>query len=119
MSALPDIEILRGTTAVLRFVATAGGEAFDLTGCTLRLTVKRVADSADDDAAAVLTRTITTFAAPTTGIEDITLGPGDTRDLMPGRYAYDFLLDDSLGRRIGWKSAAFTLTNTTTRRTTG
>ncbi len=67
--------------------------AIDLTGSTVFFTVKRNLE--DDDASAIINKTITSFASPTTGDVSIVLTSSDC-DLL-GTFFYDIKIKTSGG----------------------
>lgn len=77
------LEMYRGDDREFTLTLTEDGAAMDLTGASLRFTVKRVASDADLDA--VITKTtaagIVIDADPTTGIAVVTVDAADTTDL--------------------------------------
>lgn len=81
------VTIIRRDHANLEITLTdVDGNAVDLTGGTLFFTVKNTIDDVDDDA--LISKEITTFSAPTTGVATVTLTPTET-DLPAGNYFYD------------------------------
>ncbi len=70
------------------------GNAIDLTGGTVFLTVKNRSTDSDDNA--VLKKDVSSFSAPTTGIMTIDLTDSDT-DISAGYYWYDVQFVDSSG----------------------
>jgi len=87
-----EIEIIRGDTPAFTInVTDNGGDAFDLTSYSMRMTVKR--NKADTDTNAIIGPKIATIASPTTGIGVITLSSTDT-DVDPGEYLYDIQINN-------------------------
>jgi len=82
------LEIIRGGDYTIPIqVNDADGDAINITGQTLFFTVKHTAIDDDDDA--LISKDITTHAAPTSGQSTLILSGTDT-DINPGRYVYDF-----------------------------
>ncbi len=98
-----DLRIIRGDSFSLRItVFDENGDTQDLSGGTVRFTVKRSRNAADTEIA-------TTSAGPeidilpqgssvaTNGQADIFVAPADSRDLKQGAHVYDVWVDDVPG----------------------
>lgn len=86
---MAKIEMIRGDTRTITATFTdSTGTALDLTGGKVFFTVNASAEPTDDSAA-VVTKDVTSFSAPTTGAATITLAASDTTSVTPGTYWYD------------------------------
>lgn len=86
---MAKIEMIRGDTRTITATFTdSDGVVLDLTGGTVFFTVNASAEPTDDSAA-VVSKDVTSFAAPTTGVATITLAAADTTSVTPGTYWYD------------------------------
>lgn len=87
------IEIIRGDDEQFELTFTdIDGDPIDLTDGTVFFTVKK--SLSDDDDEALITKEITEFAAPTTGVARLVLSKTQT-DIPEGRYFYDVQFKDS------------------------
>lgn len=92
---MTEIEVIRGDDVTLTLTFTdKNGVIIDLTNSTVFFTVKRKVS--DTDANALISKTITSFAAPTTGVCTVSLTDTDT-NLSSGVYYYDVQLVDATG----------------------
>lgn len=109
MSELADNELIRGDsrTFKVRFL-DAAGNARDLTGGTVYLTLNRSGDPVDDTSAA-LQKTITDIENPTSGIVTFKLSTVEAKSLKPGNYWYDAELVDAQGDTISAKRTEITV----------
>lgn len=87
------ISIKRANARTLEFTITysSTGTAYNLTGKTVKFTVKERTDIADNNNNALIDKTITSFSSPTTGVFDISLTPTDT-DIPEKTYKWDILI---------------------------
>ena len=86
---MAKITMIRGDTrTVTATMIDSAGDAIDLTGGGLHFTVNS-SNSPSDDTNAAVEIDVTSFDAPTTGIQDITIASSDTDSLTPGTYYYD------------------------------
>lgn len=114
---MAKIKIIRGDTrTITATMKDSNGDAIDLTGGTLMLTVNSSASPSDDTGAAV-EKDITSFDNPTTGIQDITLTSADTNSLTPGTYYYDIQFVSSAGVVTSIAQDKFIITADISRRT--
>lgn len=110
------IKITRGDTQTINVpYLSSTGAALDLTGSTVFMTVN-AAENPTDDSGAVLSKTITSFAAPTTGIAVITITNADTQNIAVGDYYYDIQVKDASGNVTSSKKDKFVITGDVTRR---
>lgn len=94
---MTDITINQGTTYTMAYTYTVNGSAGNLTGATIRFTVKDAEyDTSSDDSTALIKKNVTSHSDPTAGISSIDLAPVDT-DVTPGKYFYDIKVEDSAG----------------------
>lgn len=91
------------------------GVVIDLTGGTLFFTVKE--NKTDTDAQSLIYKTITSFDAPTTGIQIISLTHDDT-DINPGDYWFDIQFKTSEGAITSRRAGKFIVERDITIRTT-
>lgn len=88
------LKIDRGTRYVITFNYERDGAAADLTGATVRFTVKSVeSDTSSDDSTALIKKDVTSHTDPTAGQTEISLSPTDTQ-VDPGDYYYDIKVDE-------------------------
>jgi len=81
------IGITKGDSEVIQITITdEDGSAFDLTGYTVTMTVRKCGN--EEDADAILKKSVTSHLNPTGGITVIELSPTET-DIVPGIYIYD------------------------------
>jgi hypothetical protein len=90
------------------------GNAIDITGWTIFLTVKAKAD--DPDSSAVISKTITVFSDPVAGIAEIELTPTDTNQAI-GSYVYDIQVKTNVGEIYTIVEGILTITKDITQRT--
>lgn len=97
---MAKLKINRGTTYVISGTFSLDGVAQDITGSTVRFTVKTAEYSdATDDSDAVITKDVTNGTAA--GAYTITIDPSDTATLTPGKYFYSTKIDvDSDGATV-------------------
>lgn len=108
-------EVVAGEDQTFRLTVTdSGGNAEDLTGRTLRFTVRE--RGAHLDPTALITKTsaiggeIDVVPPASAGLADITLIPSDTEDLKPGDYLYDVWLIEGTGEQFNIiRSTKFTV----------
>lgn len=93
-----SIKLIRGDDASLNITfKNQAGEVINLTGYSVRFTVKREKDLAvDDDTQAVISKNITEIPNPTLGVLTLTLTNTET-DLPIGAYVWDLQLKSSTG----------------------
>jgi hypothetical protein len=85
---MAKITTIRGDTrTVTATFLDSDGAAIDLTGGTIFFTVN-ASNSPTDDTSAAIEVDVTSFDAPTTGVQDITLTAANT-NITPGTYYYD------------------------------
>ncbi len=82
--------IVRGDTKTFSLVFTdMDNVAIDITGWSLYLTIKENKTDPDDDAKLKKTLAPGDLSDPTSGIQAVTIGAGDTANML-GEYYYDF-----------------------------
>lgn len=92
------LSINRGTTFNITVNYQKNGVAADLTGATVRFTVKLPEfDTDNTDAAAVILKNVTSHTNPTGGVSVISLVPSDTQNVIPGTYVYDIKVAELSG----------------------
>ena len=111
-------DFIRGDsrTITVTFVQSDGITPIDLTGGKVYFTVNS-SNNPTDDSGAVLQKTVTSFAAPTTGVASISLTNGDTQSITPGTYYYDVQLKDGSGNFVSSKQDQFIVIADVTRST--
>lgn len=88
------ISIVQGDDKVLTFsFKNSTGTAYDLTGCTIFVTVKRNVEDADS----ILINTTLASSAPATGVATWTLVPADTKYML-GLYKMDIQIKTAAGK---------------------
>ncbi len=111
-----DIEHIRGDTREITATFTDSDDvAINLTGGKVMFTVSASNDP-DDDSAAVISKTISSFSTPTTGTLTITLSNSDTQTLDAGVYYYDIQLVTSGGVVVSQGKKKFKIVSDITRR---
>lgn len=95
---MADLEMFRGNTRVFTLTARRDGAAVDLTGGTVRFTLRVSAADADT---LLLTKTVgagVTLTDPTNGVMDVSIASSDTKNLYaPQALIYDVELIESGG----------------------
>lgn len=109
------LKITRGDTSEItaRFVDSSG-DAIDLTGGTVFFTANATKAPTTDDAA-VITKDITSFSDPTSGVQTITFSSTDT-NITPGTYFYDIQFVSASGTVISNKADKLVISPDITRR---
>jgi hypothetical protein len=87
-----EIKLKRGNAAVIPLeiwdTTTDPESAYNLTGLTVFISVKKINDSSNDDSLALITSKITSHSAPTLGLTNWTLTKAQTL-VHPGKYRAD------------------------------
>ena len=97
---MEELEITRGDDASINFTyKDADAAAIDITGYTLFLTAKPTIDADSTDAAAVISKDVTSHSSPTDGESVITLTDTETTQ-TPGRYLADIQVKDDSGNIV-------------------
>ena len=92
------LKVNRGTTYTIGFNYRRNNVAEDLTGATVRFTVKSAEYDSDlADTTALITKNITSHTDPTAGESEIVINPTDTRSIVPGDYYFDIKVEDADG----------------------
>jgi len=90
-----EIEIVKGDTSTIQItLKDSAGDAIDITGYTIWLTVKPVANNSDTVPIPTIQKKVTTFTDPTGGIHLFTLSNSDT-NITSGNYIYDIQIKDT------------------------
>lgn len=96
MSVTGDFRVFRNRSITRAItVYDSNGAVLNITGKTLYFTVKRVVDTDNTDALAVIKKTITSHSNPTQGVTSVTILNTDTASLAPGRYFFDIQYDSA------------------------
>lgn len=96
---MQDLTITQGDEKAYNLSFTSGGEPLDITGATLKMTVKRSLK----DETPVITKTVTAHTNPTAGETTLTLSTTDT-DQPLGVYYYDIqIADGSIAKKTVMK----------------
>ena len=107
------LKIRKGDTRTIEVtVKDSTGTVVNLTGGTLYFTVNATKIPTDDTSAAIA-KTVSSFDAPTTGVQNITLSSSDT-DITPGKYYYDAQFVTSGGVVMSTKQSVLTVLPDTT-----
>lgn len=110
------IEMIRGDTRTITATfVDDDGVPLDLTGGKVFFTVN-ASDTATDDTSAVVQVDVTSFDAPTTGVQAVTIAAADTTSVTPGTYWYDLQFVSSTGVVTSLPKAKFILKGDITRR---
>lgn len=113
---MAKISIIRGDTRTITATFTdSDGAAIDLTGGKVFFTVNADKEPTDDSSA-VITKDVSSFSAPTTGVQSITLSASDT-NITPGTYYYDCQFVSAGGVVTSKPKSILTITSDITRRT--
>lgn len=86
-----EISVYRGDTATITVTITDADGIFDLTGYTVKLTVKDA--DVDTDANAIIGPITATVSSPATGVGVFALSKTNT-DVTAGKYIYDVQIND-------------------------
>ena len=87
------IDIFRGDHRTLNLTFTQNGAALDITGYTVKFTVKE--NVSDSYANAKIAKTVTSHTSPTAGQTQIDITNADTSPLLEQGYFYDIELTDT------------------------
>lgn len=113
---MAKIKIIRGDTRTITATfVDSDGEAIDLTGGEIFFTANS-SNAPSDDTGAVIEKDVSSFDAPTTGVQSITLTASDT-NIAPGVYYYDLQFVSSAGVVTSVAQDRLTITADITRRT--
>jgi len=89
--------LIRGSTYDEDITVTnKDGTPYNLTGCTVYFTIKKVEDSLKDDDVAVVQKIITDHVNAVGGISHLSLSESDTTQ-NPGEYYFDFKIKSPSG----------------------
>ena len=106
-------------TLTVTFTDKVTGDPIDITGWTIRFTVKLSRmmnkDTDDTDANAIIKKDITAFAAPTTGVAEVPLSDSDL-DQDAKTYFYDFKSLDDLSNDLTLLTGEFVILQGVTNR---
>ena len=109
------LEIKKGATESYEIqILDEDKSPIDITGWTIFFTIKKKKSDTDDQA--VISKTITTFDDPTSGIASVTLTSTETYNL-DGTYFYDFQFKDNVGSVSTIVAGGITFLEDITRRT--
>ena len=113
---MAKIEMIRGDTRTITATfVDSSGSPLDLTGGEVFFTVNASSEPSDDTSA-VITKDVTSFSAPTTGVATITLASTDTNSITPGNYWYDVQFVSSGGVVTSLAKQKFIIKSDITRR---
>lgn len=101
------ITLKRGNDRNLKATVTKDGSAVDVTGWSVRLTVKN--KPTDTDAAAIISKLVTSIPNPTQGIINIPINAADTEDKAIGTYVFDLLFLDAAGKKHSSETGDFVI----------
>lgn len=100
------MKIYKGNTKRYKFTLTVGGVAVNLTGMSLKFTVKKNENDTYDEA--LIKKVVTVHTAPLSGESEITLYSADT-SLGVGNYFVYITLVDSAGEPVTFKKDSLTI----------
>lgn len=101
------ITLQRGNARNIKATVTKDGSAVDVTGWSVRLTVKN--KPTDTDAAAIISKLVTSIPNPTQGIINIPIDAADTEDKAIGTYVFDLLVLDAAGKKHSSETGDFVI----------
>lgn len=97
---MTELSVNRKNTQVYTLTITENSVAKDITGYTVKFTVKKNTNDLDnDDVRAIIAKTVTDHTSPLSGITTISLTTSDTT-INPGTYMYDIKLRNSNGEWV-------------------
>lgn len=99
------ISIKRNNDSALSLTVKKDGTAENITGWTIKFSVKE--NRNDIDADAIIFKTVTSHTNPTSGLSAIPIDADDTKDKEIGDYYYDILFIDDLGKRQSTATGTF------------
>jgi len=108
------LELYRGDTKRYSFTFKRDGVAIDITGYTIRFTVKR--EKTDSDSDAVITKDVTSHTNAAGGESAVDLSSAET-NVPEGSYCYDIQTTDAGGAISTVLAGAFIVTEDVTKRT--
>jgi len=89
---------------------------YDLTGKTIKFTVKSNQDNLKNDSKALITKEISAFDVPLSGKFNLVLTEDDTLNVKPGNYKFDIMIKDTdTGNYDNTPTGIFILENTVTK----
>jgi hypothetical protein len=94
---------------------TAAGVAVNITGYTIRFTVKQRFDNSASDTTAIILKNVTSHTSPTTGETAISLSKSDL-NISPGTYKYDMKYVDTSGNEVTMAQDDFIVKDVVTNR---
>jgi hypothetical protein len=108
--SMTKISMIQGTSrnVTLTFVESDGVTPIDLTGGTVYLTVNS-SNTPSSDSSAAFQKKITSFSAPTTGVQTVSIVPSDTHSLAAGTYYYDAKAITAAGVEVAVPQDSFIL----------
>jgi len=113
---MSKITMIRGDTRTITATfVDSDGTPLDLTGGKVFFTVN-ASDTATDDTSAVVQVDVTSFDAPTTGVQAVTIPAASTTSVTPGTYWYDLQFVSSTGIVTSLDKARFVLKGDISRR---
>lgn len=114
----PEIrDYIRGDSRTINVqINNSDGTPFDLTDCTVYMTVNSSRTPGDDSGAAIQCDT-STFVDPTSGLATLTLTNALTQSVNAGDYWYDIQLQDASGNIVSLGANKFKVIDDITVRT--
>lgn len=101
------ITLKRGNDRNLKATVTKDGAAVNVTGWSVRFTVKSKPTDADADA--IINKLITSIPSPEAGIINIPINAADTESKAIGLYVFDLLVLDAAGKKHNSDTGEFVL----------
>lgn len=118
-AATNTINYNRGTTYSVTITYQDNGVAADITGATIRFTVKTTEyDSDVADSSALILKNVTSLSDPTHGIATLTINPEDSQTITPGKYYYDVKIELVTGEIYKLEEGFFIVDGSPTNRQT-
>lgn len=87
------ITLKRGNDRNLNVTVTKDGSAVNITGWSIRFTVKK--NATDTDAQAIINKLITSHTDATNGVTQIPINASDTETRDVGNYYFDVMVKDA------------------------
>lgn len=113
---MAKLTIYRGDTKSYQLNFTdSDGDAIDITGYTIFMTVKAKTDIASNDTSASISKTVTSHTNAAGGITTVTLSSTDT-DITKGDYKYDFQFKDTSNNITTIQTGIFEVMDDVTKR---
>ena len=100
-----QIKLKRNNDRALNITVKRENEAVDITGWTIKLTVKPTQNATDG--AAIISKTVSSHTDAANGLTTISIDATDTAAVTPGNYYYDILIVDDASKRQNSSTGLF------------